>query len=116
MGRIRSRKSRARYYTPPPDLSTSNGQHPTTPQCAGVLFAKLYSQELGIPIPKSMIRNVTGIAERSQTRILSSKQVRPFHNRQDSRPDSGGQKRRLLRSETAAIANYLDDETVSLDD
>jgi hypothetical protein len=101
---------------PPPDLSTSNGEHPTTPLHAEVIFAKLYSQELGVPIPKYIIRNIAGIAERSQTRIHSSKQVRTFHNCLDSGPDSRNRKWRLLRSETVAIVNYLDDETDPLDD
>ena len=116
MARIRSRKSVARYYTPPPDLCKPKGQHPETPQRYGVLFAKLYSQALGQPIPKSIVRQVTGVAERGQTRILSSKQARTFHNQQDSRLETRGPKRTLKRSETAAIADYLDDESVPLND
>ena len=115
MGRIRSRKTRARLYTPPPDVSQYDG-HPKTPQRAGVLFAKLFSQELGIPIPRSIVRKITGVPERNQTRILSSKQIRTFHNRPDTGPDPRGPKRVLKRSDTAAIASYLDDDTVTLDD
>lgn len=63
MARIRSRKTRARHFTPPPDLACTEGQI-KTPQRCGVLYAKLYSQELGIPIPQSLIRKVTGVAER----------------------------------------------------
>ena len=115
MGRTRSRKSRARPYTPPPDLSSYEGQA-KTPQRTAVLCAKLYAQELGIPIPQSIIRKVSGVPERNQTRILASKQLRTFHNRPDSGPDSRGRKRSLRRSDTAAIADYLNDETVPLDD
>jgi hypothetical protein len=116
MARIKSRKSRARHYTPPPELFQSSGKHPQTPSRCGVIFARLYSQELGIPIPSSIVRKVTGIAPRGQTRILSSKQPRTFHNRPDSEPETRGPKRVLTRSETAVIADYLDDETVPLDD
>jgi hypothetical protein len=62
MARIRSRKSTARYYTPPLDLNPE-GQV-KTPQQSGVIYAKLFAQELGIPIPKALIRKVTGVAER----------------------------------------------------
>lgn len=115
MGRIRSHKSRARHFTPPIDLSVSEGQA-KTPQRCGVLYAKAFSQELGIPIPKSLVRKVTGVAERVQTRILASKQVRTRHNLPDSGPDPRGRKRGLTRTETAAISDYLDDSTTSLDD
>lgn len=115
MARIKSRKTRARYFTPPPDLSTYDGQA-KTPQRCGVLFAKLYAQELGIPIPQSVVRKVTGVAERIQTRILSSKQPRTLHNQPDIGPDPRGKKRALRRSDTAAIASYLADPSTSLDD
>ena len=115
MARIRSRKSRARYFTPPPDLSSSQGQV-KTPQRCGVLYAKAFSQELGIPIPQSLVRKVTGVAKRIQTRILASKQVRTRHNQPDSGPDLRGRKRALTWTETAAISDYLDDSTISLDD
>jgi hypothetical protein len=115
MGRIRSRKSRARHFTPPPDLSFSEGQA-KTPQRCGVLFAKLYSQELGIPIPSSLVQKVTGVAPRTQSRILCEKQARTLHNRPDSGPDLRGRKRCLTCSETSAISDYLDDSTTSLDD
>jgi hypothetical protein len=118
MARVHSqkrRKSRARHFTPPRDLSTYVGQ-PKTPQRANVLFAKALSQRLNIPIPQDLIRDLTGVPPRNQTRILSSKQVRTFHNRPDSGPDPRGKKRALARSDTAAIANYLNDPHVSLND
>jgi hypothetical protein len=115
MGRIRSRKSVARHYTPPTELSQSDGQA-KTPQRAAVIAAKAFAQELGIPIPQSLVRKVTGVAERIQTRILASKQVRTRHNWPDSGPDPRGKKRAITRSETAAIASYLDDDDVPLDD
>ena len=62
------------------------------------------------------MRKVTGVAERVQTRILASKQVRTRHNQPDSGPDPRGRKRGLTRTETAAISDYLDDSTTSLDD
>lgn len=115
MGRIRSRKSVARHYTPPIELSQSDG-HVKTPQRAAVIAAKAFAQELGIPIHKSLVRKVTGVAERVQTRILASKQVRTRHNVPDSGPDPRGAKRAITRLETAAIAAYADDESVPLDD
>jgi len=117
MARIRSRKSRARHFTPPPDLlHLDERTHPKTPSRCGVLWAKAFSQELGIPIPQSLVRKVTGVAERVQTRILASKQVRTRHNQPDSGPDPRGRKRALTQTETAAISDYLDDSTISLND
>jgi hypothetical protein len=115
MARIMSRKSRARYYTPPPDLSSYEGQV-KTPQRCGVLFAKLYSQELGIPIPTSLVRKVTGVPRRNQSRILASKEPRTLHNKPDLGPDPRGRKRALTRSETSAISDYLDDPSTSFND
>jgi hypothetical protein len=115
MARIRSRKSRARHFTPPPDLlHLDERTHPKTPSRCGVLWAKAFSQELGIPIPQSLVRKVTGVAERVQPRILASKQVRTRHNQPNSGPDPRGRKRALTRTETAAISSYLDDSTTSL--
>jgi hypothetical protein len=115
MGRIRTRKSRARYFTPPPSLIQPLGKHPETPSRCGVLFARLYEQELSITIPSAIVRKVTGITQRGQTRILSSKQPRTRHNYPDTGPDPRGRRRALKRSDTAVIADYLDNETVPLD-
>jgi hypothetical protein len=122
MARIKStissrkpRTGRGRHLTPPPDLSISQGQA-KTPQRCGVLYAKLYSQEMGISIPQSIIRKVTGVPERNQSRILASKQPRTCHNQPDSGPDPRGRKRAFTRLDTSAISDYLDDYTVSLDD
>ena len=112
---IRTRKSRARPFTSPPDLLESTG-HPKTPQRCGVIWAKLFSQKLGIPIPQSIVRDLTNVPERSQTRILSSNSTRTFHNRLNSRPNTRGQKRALTRSDTAAVGNYLNNNTVPLKD
>jgi hypothetical protein len=60
---IRTRKSRARHFTPPPDLSFLKCQI-KTPQRCGVLYAKVFSQELNIPIPQELIHKVTGVAPR----------------------------------------------------
>lgn len=115
MARIRARKSVTRHYTPPRELSQLDGQA-KTPQRAAVIAAKAYAQELGIPIPKSLVRKVTGVTERVQSRILASKEVRTRHNTVDKGPDPRGRKRCITRSETAAIASYCDDESVPLDD
>jgi hypothetical protein len=85
-----------------------------TPQRATVIAAKAFAQELGIPIPKSLVRKVTSVAERVQTRILASKQVRTRHNIPDSGPDPRGPKRVITRSETAVITAYVDDESIPL--
>jgi hypothetical protein len=81
-----------------------------------VIAAKAFAQELGVPIPKSLVRKVTGVAKRVQTRILVSKQLRTRYNIPDSGPDPRGQKRAITRSEAAAIAAYVDDESVPLED
>lgn len=117
MAKITTRKSRARHFTPPPDLARAAEQGKVkTPQRAGVFYAKAYAQELGIPIPTSVVRKVTGIARRIQSRILASKQVRTHHNQPDSGPDLRSRKRALTRTDTAAIADYLSDSDVPLDD
>ncbi|PQE18257.1 hypothetical protein CJF30_00010974 [Rutstroemia sp. NJR-2017a BBW] len=92
---IRSRRSRARYRTPPPDLFAEN--QPQTPQRAGVYWAYQYAHALGITIDRTVIRQVTGVPERCRG------------------PDPRGRKRALTRSGTVAIADYLDDPTTSLD-
>jgi hypothetical protein len=118
MGRIRSRrprKPRARHFTPPIELSFSEGQIKTPQRCA-VLAAKAFAQELCIPISQELVRKVTGVPPRNQTRILASKQVRTRHNQPDSGPDPRGKKRGLTRTDTVAIAEYLDDSAVSLYD
>jgi hypothetical protein len=71
---ISTRKSRARYFPPPPDLLyTGNYIHPKTPSRCGVLWAKSFVQKLGITISQETIREVTGIAPRVQIRILASR-------------------------------------------
>jgi hypothetical protein len=115
MGRINTRKSRARHFTPPSDLAEYVGQA-KTPQRSGVFVARTLAQKLGIPISQELVREVTGVAPRIQSRILASKQLRTLHNQPDSGPDPRGRKRALRRSDTAAIADYLDDETVPLDE
>src|SRR5450755_1608004 len=108
MAKIKSEKTRMRKYptrpfTPPPDLCSDKGQHPKTPQRCGVFYAKMFERELGIFIPSSTIRKITGVTERSQSRILASKQPRTLHNQPDLGPDPRGRKRAILRSETAVI-------------
>jgi hypothetical protein len=110
---IRSRRSRARCRTPPPDLIAE--KQPRTPQRAGVFWAYQYAQALGITIDRATIRQVTGISERSQSDILHSNRARTCHNQEDGGPDPRGRKRTLTRSDTAAIADYLDDSTTLLD-
>ncbi len=117
MGRIQSRKSRARHFTPPPDLLHEGKQkHPKTPSRAGVFWAKAFSQELGIPIPQSLVQKLTKVPPRVQTRILASGQVRTIHNQPDSGPDPRGRKPALAKSDIVAIGNYLDDSGISLDE
>ena len=117
MARIRPYRPRGRPYTPPPDLAYQPEQGQVqTPQRCGVIYAKVFAQKLGIPIPKELVREVTGVAERIQTRILASKEVRTRHNQVDKGPDPRGRKRALTRSDTSAISDYLSDPTTSLDD
>jgi hypothetical protein len=111
---IKVRKSVARPYTPPRELFTEAG-YLTTPQRCGVLWGKLFSQHLGFTIDQETIAAVTRVPPRSQTRILASKQPRTLHKREDLGPDPRGRKRAITRSETAAIASYLEDPTTTLD-
>jgi hypothetical protein len=55
MARIRTRKSRARHFTPPDLKHTQKLKHPRTPSRCGVLWAKAFSQELGITIKQDII-------------------------------------------------------------
>lgn len=111
---IKVRKFRGRPTTPPAALFEDSG-HISTPQRSGVLWAKQFSQHLGIPISREIIEAVTKVPVRSQARILSSKQPRTLHKQPDLGPDPRGRKRSLTRSDTAAIAAYLDDPTTTLD-
>jgi hypothetical protein len=79
--RIRSRKSRARLLTPPPDLRHTQAlKHPTTPSRSGVWWAKVFNQKLGIQISTEEVEATTGIPPRVQSRILKSKQARTLYN------------------------------------
>lgn len=110
-----SRKSRARPITPPPDIvHKGNKKHPETPSRCLVYAAKLYSQALGIPISKSIVRTVSGVPERVQTRILASNSARTLRNQEG--PDPRGRKRGLTRQDTVGIDAYLDDDNVHQDD
>jgi hypothetical protein len=60
MGRIKTRKSRARHFTPPLDLAEYTGQA-KTPQRSGVFVAKALAQKIGIPISQELVREVTGV-------------------------------------------------------
>lgn len=87
-----------------------------TPQRCGVLFAKVFAQELGIPILQALVQKVTSVTEHVQRQILASKQTHSLHNQLDHAPDPQGRKRVLTRSDTAAISEYLNDDLVPLDD
>jgi hypothetical protein len=113
MARTRARKLVARHYTPPIKLSQVDGQA-KTPQQAIVIIAKAFAQELSILIPKSLVRKVTSVTERVQTRILASKQVRARHNIPNLGPDLRGPKRVITRLEIAVIVAYVDDESIPL--
>jgi len=76
---IRTRKSRARHFTPPLELTCSNGQI-KTPQRSAILTAKLLAQELNIQIPQPLLYDLVGVPPRNQSRILATKQVRTLHN------------------------------------
>jgi hypothetical protein len=60
---IRTHRSRARHFTPPIELSFSEGQIKTPQRCA-VLTAKVLSQELGITIPQELVHKVTSVPPR----------------------------------------------------
>ena len=85
-------RSRARLYTPPLELSTSEGIVAQTPQHSVVLAAKVISQELGIHIPKSLVQRVSGLHPQTQSRIISSHQARTSEHRPDSGPYPLGSK------------------------
>jgi hypothetical protein len=112
---IRTRRTRARHFTPPLELTCSDGQIKTPQRCA-ILTAKLLAQELKIQIPQPLLHSLVGVPPRNQSRILASKQVRTLHNQVDKGPDPRGRKRALKKSDTAAIADYLDDSSTTLDE
>jgi len=108
-------RRRARYYTPPIELSTSISGHIQTPQRCGVLYAKLFAQRLGIQIPNKIVEEVTGVADRTQRRILGSKQPRSLTNIPDNL-EPRGRNRAITKQESSAVATYLDDDSVDIDD
>ncbi len=112
---IRTRKSRARHFTPPPDLCKLEGQA-DTPRRASVFYARLYSQALNIPIPSTIVEAVTNIPPRTQRNIISTGHVRTCHNVADSGPNPRGRKGAFNKSETSQVKDYLVDSTTSLDD
>ena len=112
---IKVRKSVARPYTPPQELFADSGIL-TTPQRCGVLWGKLFSQHLGLPIDQETIEAVTKVPPQSQTRILTLKQSRTLHNRENLSPNPCGHKRALKRSNTATVTSYLNDPTTTLND
>lgn len=113
---IARNKSRARHFTPPPDLvHMGNQKYPRTPSRCGVLWAKIFSQRLGINIPAKEVEGATGVSTRSQSRILASKSARTIYHVEDKGLDPRGRKKALKRTDTAAIADYLDAPTTSLD-
>ena len=108
-------KALIRQYTPPPDLAQYVGQV-KTPQRSAVFVLRALARKRDLTLTREEIRDITGVAPRIQSRILSSKQLRTRHNQPDAGPDPRGKPRSLKHSETAAIANYLDDEHIPLDD
>ncbi|XTI82910.1 hypothetical protein V2W45_1225783, partial [Cenococcum geophilum] len=71
--------------------------------------------ELCIPIPQELVHKVTGVPPRTQSRILALKQPRTLYSIPDFSLDPRGRKRLITRTKTAAIANYLNDDLVLLD-
>ena len=116
MPKINVRKSRARPYTPPPSIISKQGQHITSPQRSIIIGAKVISQRIGIKIPQDILREVTNIPERDQSRIIASKEVRTRHNIPDSGPDPRGRRRVIIRSETRAVSDYLCDKDIPLEE
>jgi hypothetical protein len=86
----------------------------TSQRCA-ILTAKLLAQELNIQILQPLLHDLVGVPTRNPSQILALKQLRTLHNQVDKGPDPRGRKRALTRSDTAAIADYLDDSHTSLD-
>ena len=114
MAPVRTRRSHARHFTLPCELTCSDGQIKTPQRCA-ILTARLLTQELNIQIPQPLLHSLTGVLPRNQSRILASKQVRTLYNQVNKGPDPRRRKRALKRSDTAAIADYLDDSNTTLD-
>ena len=107
---IVSRKPQGRLYTPPPDLRhRCNKSHPRTPSRTAVITAKLIAQRMGITIPRSIVREITGVPESMQSRILASHEVRTLYNQSDVGPDPRGRPRAFTRNETIAVEDYLQD-------
>ena len=80
MGRTKSfTKSRARHYTHSPDLKQSTG-HAKAPQRVAIIAVRAIAQELEIPIPFSLLEQITRVKPSNQTRILRSNSLRTLHN------------------------------------
>lgn len=106
-------KSQARPYTPPPELSNPQSYEADTPRHTAVITCKLVASELGIHIPKATIEKVSYIPSRTQTRILSSHQVRRQHHRPDSGPHTSSGQPQITNQEWSAVTDYLTNNQVS---
>ena len=118
MARVRSykaQKAQVRYYTPPPDFADYNGQA-KTPQRSAVFALRAFARKRGIEIKAEEVREITSVPPRNQTRICQSKQLRTRHNQCDSGLDPRGRTPSIKRSETAAISNYAEDDSIPLED
>jgi hypothetical protein len=109
-------------HTPPLELKPPNTpKNPfETPYRSAVFTVHLLSEtsgrKPGDPTTKQAMLDIFGVPFRTQERILASGQVRSLHNEPDLGPSPCGRPRVFTYTETAAIASYLDDPIVPLDD
>ena len=109
----KKRASRARHFTPPPDLTHNKNQGQIkTLSRSTILTAKVLAQELNITILRQVIQKISGVSFTDQLRILQQKQPRTRHNWPKTGPDPRGRKRALTRSNTRAVYDYVTDPLV----
>lgn len=113
---IRTRKRRARHFTPPPDLCPEEVGHASTPRRAGVFWAKVFGQEMGIAIPVTVVEKVTKLSARTQSHIISTGHVRRTHNVEDFGLDPCGAKPAFTKTDTFAIYDYLTNPSMAFRD
>jgi hypothetical protein len=97
-------------------LCPENEGHASTPRRSGVFWAKVYSQVTGHRISTAAIEEATKIPPRTQSHILKTGHARTLHNVEDGGPDPRGSKPAFTKEENSAIADYLDYDTITLEE
>jgi hypothetical protein len=108
---------RGRPVTPPEGLIGTDYKHLQTPTRSAILGARLISQTCNIRITDDNITQALGVNRRTQARVRKDNTCRTLHNSLHVEElEPRGRPRIVTRKCTQAIADYIDDETISIED